>query len=111
MKAQFVSENVKFERGLDPKDSMSVGHKHSPEVFKANAIVDTNGKPLEDQYDINKFLSNMESGFHPSNLFVANLSDPTGVFYRQGDEAWGAEELKKDGYKEVLFQGKYFTIG
>ena len=111
MKAQFVYENVRFERGLDPKDSMGVGREHSPEVFSANAIVDTNGHPIKNEYDIRKFLSNMEDWFHPANLFIANLADPEGIFYRLGDEAWGADELKKDGYKEVFFNGKYYTIG
>lgn len=107
MKAQFVFENVRFERGQDAKDAMKVGRKHDPEVFIANVVVDTNGKPLGAKYDIRKFFQNLEMGLFPSNLFAGNFQDPTGGFIRAGDEAWKGDELKRDGYKEVFFEDKY----
>ena len=110
MKAQFVLENVRFERGMDPKDSMKVGRKHDPEVYIANVVVDTRGKPLTDEYDIRKFFQNLENGLFPSNLFAAHFKDPTGEFVRAGDSAWKGDELKRDGYKEVFFRDKYYTI-
>jgi hypothetical protein len=107
-----MDESLNFERGQEPRDAMGIGKKHDPEVYIANAIIDTNGKPLVDDYDIRKFLQNMESmGISPANLFLANLQDLTAQWIRAGDSAWSVDELKKDGYKEVFFRDKYYTIG
>jgi hypothetical protein len=101
MKAQFIYENLNFERGGDPKDSLRIGRNYTETAYVID-IVDSYGKSISHPYDLNTFFGNMEMGLYPVNFYIVLNGNN---FY------FPSNELKKKGYKKLLFKDKMHVLG
>ena len=96
-----IPESLDFERGQDPKDSLRIGRKYT-ETAQVIDIVDGNGKSISHPYDLNTFFGNIEMGLYPGNFYI--VLDGNNFYFP-------SNELKKKGYKKLLFKDKMHILG
>lgn len=96
-----IEESLDFERNINPKDSLKIGRKYS-EVAHVKDIVDGYGNPINGLYDLKTFFGNIEMGLYPGNFYIVL----DGKFY-----AFPSDELKKRGFKKLLFKDKMHVLG
>ena len=74
MKAKFVYENMRFERGQDPKSSMGIGKRALIKKWFDDLDIDPDYYTIDDNFNINiekdLFLNNAQITSLPDNLSV-----------------------------------------
>lgn len=96
MRAKKVFETIDFQRGMDPKRAMGIGGR----ILYMDEVVTIPGEiAIKDPYDIRKFISNLHSGFYPSNLGI-----------KGNGSIWTVDQIREK-FDIIEFKGIEYKLG
>lgn len=98
MKAKFISESINFERGIDPMDSMKVGHYHKRQLEKARKELEILFNNIQKKYGGR--IQIYKSFDHPKTRIVELIR-----------ASWSPENCSSNYFVDFLeIEGEYFYV-